>query len=54
MLMGQAECPECGSIYDRPFFGINLFITRIERCPHCKRFHRVKHSIKKEDEIALE
>jgi len=54
MLMGQAECPECGSIYDRPFFGINLVTTRIERCPHCNHFHRVKHSIKKEDEIALE
>ncbi len=54
MLMGQAECPECGSIYDRPFFGIVLVKTRIERCPQCKRFHRIKHSIKKEDEIALE
>ncbi len=54
MLMGQAECPECGSIYDRPFFGIVLVKTRIERCPQCKRFHRIKQSIKQEDEIALE
>ena len=51
LLMGQAECPECGSIYDRPFFGINLVTTRIERCPHCKRFHRVNRSIRIEDEV---
>lgn len=54
ILMGQAECPECGNIYNRPFFGIVLVKTRIERCPHCKHFHHIKHSIKKEDEIAIE
>ena len=47
--MGQAECPECGSIYNRPIFGIVIVRSRIERCSQCKRFHRIKHSIKKED-----
>lgn len=50
MLMGQAQCPECGSIYDRPIFGIVIVRSRFERCPQCKRFHRIKHSIKTEDE----
>lgn len=53
MLMGQAKCPECGNIYDRPLFGIVLVTTRIERCPHCKHFHRVRKSISKEEEIDI-
>lgn len=53
MLMGQAKCPECSNTYDRPLFGIVLVKTRIERCPHCKHFHRVGKSISKEDELDM-
>ena len=45
-LAGQAKCPECGKIYDRPFLGINLISKRFEKCPHCKKWHLIRESVK--------
>jgi hypothetical protein len=36
---GTMKCPECGSIYRRPIFGVNLIHRRYERCPLCKHWH---------------
>lgn len=41
-LLGTATCPECHKVYDRPLFGLNLTVTRYERCPHCRHFHWVR------------
>lgn len=38
-LMGRAKCPECGLIYERPWFAVNSGIHRFERCPGCGRWH---------------
>ena len=38
---GTARCPGCGEIYRRPLFRINLLTHSIERCPLCKRWHRI-------------
>ena len=42
MLFGRRHCPECGSDYDVPLFGVNLGRTRYERCPHCRHWHWTK------------
>lgn len=37
---GDAKCPECGTIYPRPFWlGVNMVTRRYERCPQCKKWH---------------
>lgn len=39
---GTRTCPGCGAAYPRPIvMAINLGATRIERCPHCRGWHRV-------------
>lgn len=50
LLFGSMKCPECGKLYDRPFFGMNVFRRRYEKCSHCKKFHWVqeKEAIKPE------
>ena len=40
-LFGDATCPECGSVYPRSLIGINMLVTRYERCPHCRHWHWV-------------
>lgn len=41
-ILGEAKCPECGIIYQRPIFAqINLFHKSFERCPVCKHWHLV-------------
>ncbi len=41
-LFGTSSCPECGAQYPRPILlAINLGTTRIERCPHCRHWHRM-------------
>ena len=38
-IAGQAKCPECGLIYERPWIAANLGTRRYERCPGCRRWH---------------
>lgn len=38
-LNGLAKCPECGTIYPRPLFAVNMLNKRYERCPNCHKFH---------------
>ncbi|MBI3361805.1 MAG: hypothetical protein HY023_11920 [Chloroflexi bacterium] len=38
---GTAKCPECGTIYKRPFIGANLGVVRYEKCPNCRKYHWV-------------
>ncbi|HYF09242.1 MAG TPA: hypothetical protein VD970_16595 [Acetobacteraceae bacterium] len=41
-LFGTSTCPGCGTSYPRPLLlAVNLGPTRIERCPSCRRWHRV-------------
>ena len=39
MFLGQAICPECQTLYVRPWWGINRIGKRYERCPQCKHYH---------------
>ena len=47
-LAGQAKCPECAKIYDRPFLGVSLINKKYEKCPHCKKWHWIRKSVKEE------
>ena len=40
-LFGEAICPECGRVYARSALALNLGARRLERCPHCGRWHLV-------------
>jgi len=51
-LFGRARCPECGIVYDRPFFGFNMGPKRYERCRGCKRWHWMNYATKVPDEEA--
>lgn len=35
---GGAICPKCGHPFPRSFFGLNLGIVRLERCPGCGKW----------------
>lgn len=37
-LHGGAVCPKCGHPFPRSFFGINLAVMRVERCPACGKW----------------
>jgi hypothetical protein len=40
LMLGKAKCPECGLVYERPGFGVNMGLRRrYERCPGCKKWH---------------
>ena len=41
LIFGKTRCPECGCVYDSPFFGFNLGAKRYERCSRCKRWHMI-------------
>jgi len=49
-IIGQVRYAECGEVYDRPLWGMNLVTRRYERCPQCKRWHITG----KEDEVKEE
>jgi hypothetical protein len=38
-VLGRAVCPECQTLYVRPWRGINRIGKRYERCPNCKHDH---------------
>jgi len=38
-LLGKAVCPECHTLYVRPWRGMNRIGKRYERCPQCKHYH---------------
>jgi hypothetical protein len=38
-LFGTSSCPSCGRTYAISAFALNLGVRRLERCPHCKRWH---------------
>ena len=43
-LFGYARCPECGHVYPRPWYGVNLSTfkkptQRYEPCPACRKWH---------------
>lgn len=38
-IFGRAVCPECQTLYVRPFIGMNRVGKRYERCPNCKQNH---------------
>lgn len=38
-IIGRAVCPECQTLYVRPWRGINRIGKRYERCPNCKHNH---------------
>jgi len=41
-IFGQAKCPKCGEIYDRPLIaGFNLVFWCYERCGKCKKFNLI-------------
>ncbi len=42
VFFGLAECPDCGAIYPRPFWGLNLGYQRYEKCPSCKKWHKTR------------
>jgi len=42
IFFGLAKCPDCGAIYPRPFWGLNLGHQRHEKCPACKKWHRTR------------
>ena len=37
--LGKAVCPECQTLYVRPWLGVNRIGKRYERCPQCKHYH---------------
>jgi hypothetical protein len=37
--LGKAICPECQTLYIRPWWGVNRIGKRYERCPQCKHNH---------------
>jgi len=37
--LGKAICPECRTLYVRPWWGVNRIGKRYERCPQCKHYH---------------
>jgi hypothetical protein len=37
-MYGGAICPKCGHPFPRSFFGINLAVMRVERCPSCGKW----------------
>ncbi len=37
--LGKAICPECHTLYVRPWWGVNRIGKRYERCPQCKHYH---------------
>ncbi|MEI6540527.1 MAG: hypothetical protein WCO86_13540 [Planctomycetota bacterium] len=39
-LFGQAQCPRCNAIYDRPLIAVNMGSMRYERCPDCKTWNK--------------
>lgn len=38
-IFGRAVCPECQTLYVRPWMGMNRIGKRYERCPNCKHNH---------------
>ena len=40
-ILGEATCPECGTVYPRSLFGANFLTVRYERCPGCRHWHWV-------------
>lgn len=38
-IFGRAVCPECQTLYIRPWIGMNRIGKRYERCPNCKHNH---------------
>ena len=38
-ILGRAVCPECQTLYVRPWRGINRIGKRYERCPNCMHDH---------------
>lgn len=38
-ILGRAICPECQTLYVRPWWGINRIGKRYELCPQCKHYH---------------
>jgi hypothetical protein len=41
-LYGDAVCPRCGAGYPRPLLAFNLGPVRLERCPHCRTWNKVR------------
>ncbi len=38
-IYGGAVCPRCGRPFARHWWGINLVAMRLDRCPHCGKWH---------------
>jgi Bacterial Ig domain len=41
-ISGGAICPKCGRPFSIHFFGLNLLIGKLDRCPHCGRWSIVR------------
>ena len=39
LLLGKAKCPECGLVYERSLFAVNLGSRRYERRPGRTKWH---------------
>ena len=52
VFFGKSRCPECGTVYPAPLFGLNLGPKRYERCPHCRKWHMISalDSVKDEEQ----
>ncbi len=40
---GGTICPKCGRPFAMHFFGMNLLVGRLDRCPYCGRWSLVRH-----------
>lgn len=49
-IFGRAVCPECQTLYVRPWRGINRIAKRYERCPNCKHDHWTTLYVEKKKE----
>ena len=51
---GGAGCPKCSRPFARSFFGMNLVVGRLERCPHCGKWVMSRRASLAELEAAAE
>lgn len=45
---GGAVCQRCGLPFSRSYFGLNLVIGKLERCPHCGKWGVLRRALPEE------
>ncbi len=51
---GLAVCKQCGKVFPRSFFGMNMVVGKFERCPHCGKWQLTRRASPLEIEWANE